>query len=127
MTARALVDASGTWTNPNPLGGDGLPALGERAAAGRITYRVPRLADPQVRSRYAGRHVVVAGSGHSALTALIAFAELADAAPGTRVSWLLRRPATATVGVFGGGAADELPARGALGVTAKAAIDAGRI
>ena len=28
ITARAVVDASGTWTAPNPLGADGLPAAG---------------------------------------------------------------------------------------------------
>ncbi len=27
--ARAVIDASGTWRNPNPAGADGLPALGE--------------------------------------------------------------------------------------------------
>ncbi|HWM38523.1 MAG TPA: NAD(P)-binding domain-containing protein, partial [Streptomyces sp.] len=41
LTARAVIDASGTWATPGPLGGDGLPALGEKAAADRITYRVP--------------------------------------------------------------------------------------
>ncbi|MEU3193599.1 NAD(P)-binding domain-containing protein, partial [Streptomyces sp. NPDC006992] len=41
VTARAVVDASGTWAIPGPAGGSGLPALGEQAAADRITYRVP--------------------------------------------------------------------------------------
>src|SRR4051794_19511299 len=35
ITAAAVVDASGTWGSPNPLGGDGLPALGEGGAADR--------------------------------------------------------------------------------------------
>ncbi|MEO6084250.1 MAG: FAD-dependent oxidoreductase [Umezawaea sp.] len=121
ITARAVIDASGTWTSPNPLGGEGLPAMGETAAAGRIVYRVPNLTDPAVADRYAGRHVVVAGSGHSALTALVAFAGL----PRARITWLLRRGVVG--GVFGGGEADQLPARGALGLQAKAAVEAGRI
>ena len=29
LAASAVIDASGTWTVPNPLGADGLPALGE--------------------------------------------------------------------------------------------------
>ena len=33
LEARAVIDASGTWRRPNPAGADGLPALGERAAA----------------------------------------------------------------------------------------------
>jgi thioredoxin reductase len=125
ITARAVVDASGTWGRPNPLGGDGLPALGEEAAAERIRYRAPDLADPAERARYAGRRIAVAGSGHSALTALVGFAELAAAAPGTRVDWLLRRDGIGNT--FGGGDADQLPARGALGRRAAEAVAAGHI
>lgn len=125
IAARAVIDASGTWTSPNPLGGDGLPALGEGGAAERIVYRVPDLDDPSVRARYAGRRIAVAGSGHSALTALVAFADLADAVPGTRVIWLLRRGAIGDA--FGGGDADQLPARGALGRRARLAAEAGHI
>ena len=33
IDARAVIDASGTWTQPNPAGADGYPALGEKAAA----------------------------------------------------------------------------------------------
>jgi thioredoxin reductase len=125
ITARAVIDASGTWGLPNPLGGDGLAALGEQAAADRIRYRVPDLTDPAERARYAGKQIAVAGSGHSALTALVAFAELADEAPGTRVVWLLRRGEIGNT--FGGGDADQLPARGALGRRAAQAVDAGHI
>jgi thioredoxin reductase len=124
-TARAVVDASGTWAGPNPLGADGLPATGEARAAEAISYRIPDLTDPAVRDRYAGRHVVVAGSGHSALTVLVGLAELAASRPGTRISWLLRRGGTGSV--FGGGAADELAARGALGQRARAAVQAGHV
>lgn len=123
VTARAVVDASGTWSTPNPLGGEGLPAVGERSAADRIGYRVPDLADEIVRARYAGKHVVVAGSGHSALTALVALSGLAD--DGTRISWVLRRGAVGDT--FGGGDADQLPARGALGLRARAAVESGQI
>jgi cation diffusion facilitator CzcD-associated flavoprotein CzcO len=124
LTARAMVDASGTWGTPNPLGGDGLPAVGE-AGADRIAYRAPDLTDDASRARYAGRHVVVAGSGHSALTALVAFTELAERHPSTRITWLLRRGGLGAT--FGGGESDQLPARGALGVLAKAAVAAGHV
>src|SRR5680860_666990 len=39
--ARAVIDASGTWTHPNPLGASGKPAIGERALAGQIAYGIP--------------------------------------------------------------------------------------
>jgi hypothetical protein len=61
ITARAVIDASGTWATPNPLGGDGYPAVGEHAAADRISYRIPDLRLPDVRARYAGKRVAVIG------------------------------------------------------------------
>lgn len=123
ITARAVVDASGTWHTPGPIGADGLPALGERAAAGHISYRVPDLKDPAVRARYAGRRTAVVGSGASAFTALAQLARLAKEAPGTHALWILRRGIGGST--FGGGEADQLPARGALGLAAKAAVDNG--
>lgn len=119
LHARAVVDASGTWSRANPLGADGYPAVGEEDHADRIAHRIPDLTDPAVRARYAGRHVVVAGTGASAKTVLVALAGLADEAPGTRVTWLVRRPSLGHT--FGGGAEDQLAARGALGDRARAA------
>ncbi|MFF9806960.1 FAD-dependent oxidoreductase [Streptomyces coeruleorubidus] len=123
ISARAVIDASGTWSTPGPLGADGLPALGEKAAAGHLSYRVPDLGDPAVRARYAGRRTAVVGSGASAFTALAALADLAAEEPGTHAVWILRRGITGST--FGGGEADQLPARGALGLRAKAAVEAG--
>ncbi|MGW8066377.1 NAD(P)-binding domain-containing protein [Streptomyces ziwulingensis] len=125
ILARAVVDASGTWTAPSPAGGSGLPALGEKAAADRIAYRVPDLTEPAVRARYAGRRTAVVGSGASAFTALAHLADLArsEDGTGTRVVWILRRGLSGST--FGGGTADQLPARGALGLAAKAAVDDG--
>ncbi|MBN3933147.1 NAD(P)-binding domain-containing protein [Streptomyces verrucosisporus] len=125
LLARAVIDASGTWTTPGPAGGDGLPALGERAAADRVAYRVPDLTDPHVRARHAGKRTAVIGSGASAFTALAYLADLArtEDGKGTHATWILRRGISGST--FGGGAADQLPARGALGLAAKAAVDAG--
>ncbi|WP_300402705.1 FAD-dependent oxidoreductase [uncultured Nocardioides sp.] len=117
LTAAAVVDASGTWGDPAPAGADGWPAPGERGAD--VAYRVPDLADLQVRERYAGRHVAVVGSGASAHQAVVELAALAEEASGTRVTWLVRRHDAD--GVFGGEEADELPGRGALGSRARAA------
>ncbi|WP_103534353.1 NAD(P)-binding domain-containing protein [Streptomyces sp. SM11] len=125
VLARAVIDASGTWTTPSPAGASGLPALGEKAAADRITYRVPDLKNPAVRARYAGRRTAVIGSGASAFTALAHLAHLAtsDDGAGTKTVWVLRRGISGST--FGGGSADQLPARGALGLAAKAAVDEG--
>ncbi|WP_330296866.1 NAD(P)-binding domain-containing protein [Streptomyces sp. NBC_00503] len=121
--ARAVIDASGTWSTPGPAGGSGLPALGEKSAADRITYRVPDLKDPAVRTRYTGKRTAVIGSGASAFTALAHLADLAKEQEGTHAVWILRRGISGST--FGGGEADQLPARGALGLAAKAAVDNG--
>ncbi|WP_326601338.1 NAD(P)-binding domain-containing protein [Streptomyces sp. NBC_01799] len=125
LFARAVIDASGTWSTPGPAGGSGLAALGERAASDRISYRIPDLKDPAVRARYAGKRTAVIGSGASAFTALAYLADLAQAedGTGTHATWILRRGISGST--FGGGAADQLPARGALGLAAKAAVDDG--
>ncbi|MCT9139799.1 NAD(P)-binding domain-containing protein [Streptomyces violarus] len=123
ISARAVIDASGTWSTPGPMGADGLPALGEKSATSRISYRVPDLGDPAVRARYAGKRTAVVGSGASAFTALACLADLAEDEPGTHAVWILRRGITGST--FGGGEADQLPARGALGLRAKAAVEAG--
>ncbi|MFB6888584.1 NAD(P)-binding domain-containing protein [Kitasatospora sp. NPDC056327] len=123
VLARAVVDASGTWATPNPLGANGLPALGERAANGRISYRIPDLHDPAVRARYTGRSTAVVGTGASAFTALAHLADLAEEESGTHAVWVLRRGITGST--YGGGEADELPARGALGLRAKKAVAVG--
>ncbi|MGW3558860.1 NAD(P)-binding domain-containing protein, partial [Streptomyces sp. NPDC000963] len=125
LLARAVIDASGTWTIPSPAGGDGLPALGERAAADRVSYRVPDLNDSATRARYAGKRIAVIGSGASAFTALATLADLAKSedGTGTHATWILRRGLSGST--FGGGTADRLPARGALGLAARAAVDEG--
>jgi thioredoxin reductase len=122
LDARAVIDASGTWTQPNPASADGLPALGERAASDVITYQVPNFERAE---EFAGKHTVVVGSGHSAATAVIELGRVADAHPGTRVTWALRRGVIGNT--FGGGEADELPERGALGIRAKKAVEAGLV
>ncbi|GAA1951056.1 NAD(P)-binding domain-containing protein [Nocardioides panacihumi] len=122
IEARAVIDASGTWRKPNPAGADGLPALGEAANADLITYSVP---DSQAPGRYAGKHTVLLGAGASSLNAIIELDRIAQAHPGTTITWVLRRGTTANT--YGGGEADQLPQRGALGLRARAAVEAGRI
>lgn len=122
IEAASVIDASGTWRSPNPAGADGLPALGERAAhaAGAVSYRIPSVAELPA---CGGRHAVVIGNGHSAATAILELVKVAKRHPGTRITWVLRRGQVGTT--FGGGTADELPERGALGQRAKEAVEAG--
>ena len=112
VLASAVIDASGTWTRPNPLGAGGLPAAGERNAADRIAYGIPDVLGAD-RARYAGRRVVVVGSGHSAFNAILDLVALRDSEPATQIVWAIRGGAPGRK--YGGGGDDQLPARGALG------------
>ena len=76
-------------------------------------------------SALAGQHVVVVGNGHSAATTIGILSRVAKREPGTRITWVLRRGAVGNT--FGGGSADELPERGALGQRAKKAVEDGLV
>ncbi|MFC8846041.1 MULTISPECIES: FAD-dependent oxidoreductase [unclassified Micromonospora] len=124
LLARAVIDASGTWGTPNVLGASGLPARGEAATGAYLEHALPDVLGAG-RDRFAGRHTLVVGAGHSAANTLLSLAELAADAPGTQVTWAIR--ATAPTRAYGGGDADALPARGALGTRLRAHVEAGRI
>lgn len=122
-SARAVIDASGTWQTPNPLGAGGIAAEGEAEFADRIAYGIPDILGRD-RSLYAGRTTLVAGSGHSAANALLDLARLADIEPGTDFIWTTR--GTDLVRIYGGGDADQLPARGELGAEVRELTESGR-
>jgi thioredoxin reductase len=124
IVARAVIDASGTYTSPNPLGGDGVSAIGEQAVADRIVYGIPDVLGAD-RARYAGRRVMVVGSGHSAFNALLDLGALAEQAPETRITWVVRRAGMRHL--FGGEANDALPARGTLGALVRRMVEAGSL
>jgi len=118
--ASAVIDASGTWTRPNPLGAGGVPAAGERAHQERIAYRIPDVLGAD-RDRYAGKRVLVIGTGHSAFNALVDLVALRQEAPSTEIVWAVRRDAPGDK--LGGGSADQLPERGALGETVRRLVE----
>ena len=123
VLASAVIDASGTWSAPNPLGQAGLPAPGEQQAltAGQITSPLPDV-QGRDRDRFTGKRVMVTGAGHSAANTLLDLAEL-DAA--TTIIWAVRTADLTRV--YGGAEQDELAARGALGSRLRQLVDSGRI
>jgi thioredoxin reductase len=124
VLARAVIDASGTWGTPNVLGGSGIPAHGEQAAAAFVEHALPDVLGAD-RDRFAGQRTLVVGAGHSAATTLLSLAEVAEQAPGTAVVWAIR--STSPARAYGGEAADALPARGALGARLREQVEAGTI
>jgi len=122
--ARAVIDASGTWTTPNPLGANGLPAEGEGRFAGRVAYGIPDVLGRH-RALYARRTTLVVGAGHSAANVLLDLVRLAESDPATTPIWATR--STSPVRIYGGGDADRLPARGELGAETRALVESGRV
>ena len=89
LEADVVLDCSGTYGNHNWLGAGGLPAPGERDAADQIDYELCDFTGTS-RDRFENKTVLVAGSGYSAATAVVALAELSL---NTQVIWLTRSDA----------------------------------
>jgi hypothetical protein len=111
LLARAVIDASGTLTRPNPLGSGGVSAANERALARWIAYGIPDVI-AQV-ERYASKRVLVVGAGHSAMKVLQDLVKVRETYGATEIHWAVRRAADDEL--LGGGERDGLPARAALG------------
>ena len=120
IEADAVIDASGTWYSPNPIGTDGLPVAGEEELRDFIDYGIPDALGKD-RSLYEGKRTLVLGGGHSAINAALDIIRLKDNNSETHLFWGLRRNNLERL--LGGGINDELPARGALGLAAQQAID----
>jgi hypothetical protein len=118
--ARAVIDASGAWSQPSPMGTDGLPVTGEEAARDLIDYGIPDVLGAAA-ARYEGKRVLVVGGGHSAINVALDLIRLQERAPATRIFWALRRNRIEKL--LGGGLNDQLPERGALGIAAMRAIE----
>lgn len=110
--ADVVIDATGTYSNPNSLGDGGIPAPGERELGDRIERFLPRLRDEH--EAWAGQTILLTGAGHSAQTAARDLAEFARDAPGTRMVWAVR----AAEPEWGAVDDDPLPERAALNAAA---------
>ncbi len=124
LAASAVIDTSGTWFSPNPLGANGLAVDGEENCAAAIATGIPDVRGVD-RPLYEGRTTLVVGGGHSAINALLDLVSLRKSHPGTRILWGIRRPDAGRA--VGGGAADALPERGALGTRLAAALADGDV
>ena len=119
----AVIDASGTYLSPNPLGSNGVRAVGEEANRKHLYYGIPDVLGRD-RARFAGKRVGVVGSGHSAFNALLELAELHQM-DGTEVTWFIRSGDTGHL--WGGEDADQLSERGSLGKRARALSESGHV
>jgi thioredoxin reductase len=122
--AKAVIDTSGTWSSPNPIGSGGVFAIGEMENGDKIHYGIPDILNDQ-ESRYKNKSVVVVGSGHSSINAVLELDRLKEKFPDTEIHWILRKKNVADV--YGGKEADALAARGALGIKIEELVNNDRV
>ncbi|WP_026693911.1 NAD(P)-binding domain-containing protein [Peribacillus kribbensis] len=121
--ARAVIDSSGTWRHPNPILSNGLWTKAEKMLENRIYYGIPNV--KELESRYKDKAVMVIGSGHSAINALLELADLKGKFPETQIYWAMRKKRVQEV--YGGQENDGLPARGELGIKIQKLVDTHQI
>lgn len=123
MEAKAVIDATGTWGNPNPANSAGVWLQTEKVLADHIDYGIPDI--KMNTARYANKKIAVIGGGHSAINTLLSLAELQQENPSTKLVWIMRKKSVEEV--YGGEEKDALKARGALGIRIHELVDTGKI
>ena len=112
-SADAIIDTTGVWGQPNWMGPGGAPAIGERAHAAALEYRLPDFSGCD-HKRFENQRTLVVGSGFTAATNVAGLAHLARSAPQTEVVWATRRACDPTTGPLLEIAGDKLPERSRL-------------
>ncbi|MCK0180636.1 NAD(P)-binding domain-containing protein [Flavobacteriaceae bacterium S0862] len=122
--AKAVIDASGTFQSPNPIGSGGIFALGEVDNKVQIYYGMPDINEAD-EDKYANKTTLVVGGGHSAIGTILALNDLMHKYPNTKIHWVLRKRQVSDV--YGGQEADKFKARGALGIQIEKLVNSGAI
>ena len=122
--ASAIIDATGTWNSPNPIGSGGVYALGEVENRHHIFYGIPNILNEH-QDRYKNKSVLVVGSGHSSINAILELDQLKEKYPDTEINWVLRKKNIRDV--YGGQENDALEARGALGIKIEQLVNSDRV
>ena len=122
--AKAVIDATGTWKNPNPVGSGGVFAIGELENSTYFNYGMPDIAGADI-EKYANKTVLIVGGGHSAIGSVLALDDIRKKHPDTKIHWLLRKENISDV--YGGQEADALESRGALGIRIEKLVNSGAV
>jgi hypothetical protein len=88
--AAVVIDCTGVFGQPLPLGPHGLPAIGEQECVARIGRFIPDILGAE-RAQFADRHTLVVGIGPFARKSIAALLKLSERHAGTRVTWLTRQ------------------------------------
>lgn len=121
IEARAVIDATGTWSNPNPVNADGIWTAEEILLNKSIHYGIPNIQGKD-RDRYLNKRVAVVGGGHSAINTILELVELGEQ---VEIYWVMRKAKVEDA--YGGEEKDALEARGELGKRIHQLVDEGRV
>lgn len=122
--AEVVLDATGTWNQPNPIGSGGMPAIGETILWNKVARGIPDIKGRE-KSTYADKEVMVVGSGHSAINTLLDLADIQNVHSGTKLHWVLRKDDVTKV--YGGQEDDGFEARGSLGIKLQTLVDSAKL
>ncbi|PRX65111.1 pyridine nucleotide-disulfide oxidoreductase [Cohnella sp. SGD-V74] len=122
--AKAIIDASGTWSQPNPANSEGVWTSDELALSDQITYGIPDVTGKH-KDQFKGKRVLVVGSGHSAINSLLDLERLKEEAPETEIVWIIRKANLRDV--YGGQENDSLQERGTLGIRIEKMVENGNV
>ena len=124
IEARAVIDATGTWGNPNPSNSNGVWLQSEKELKDQIFYGLPDILGKN-RKRYINNKTAVIGSGHSAINALLELGALKENYPQTEIRGIIRKEHVEQA--YGGEEKDALEARGLLGSRIHELVDSGQV
>ncbi|WP_419394134.1 NAD(P)-binding domain-containing protein [Cytobacillus praedii] len=122
--ARAVIDATGTWGNPNPAASSGVWLNEEKSLHEQVFYGIPNILGKE-KERYANKRVAVVGGGHSAINTLLDLVKLKETYNKTEIIWIMRRQRVEDA--YGGEEKDALAARGELGSRIHSLVDEQKI
>ncbi|KQL35939.1 NAD(P)-binding domain-containing protein [Psychrobacillus sp. FJAT-21963] len=121
IEARAVIDATGTWSQPNPINADSIWTKEERELNQHIYYGIPDIKGKH-KERYKGKKVAVVGGGHSAINTILELSQLNDE---VEITWIMRKKNVEDA--YGGEDKDALEARGELGSRIHQLVDASHV
>jgi len=111
LYASKVIDASGTWKTPSPMGGYGFD-IGEECID-KIETGVPNVLDHK-RDIYTGKDILVFGSGHSAIAVINDLVRLQEEVGCGSVTWVIRSSSKVDTGGACKPNVAILPGRGEL-------------
>ncbi|MFL5241371.1 MAG: NAD(P)-binding domain-containing protein [Gemmataceae bacterium] len=94
--ADVVLDCTGTYGQHRWLGNGGIPAVGEMAAEQQISYGLDDVLGEK-KNTFAGKSILVIGSGYSAATSVCNLAALAEQNAETWIIWLARSGKTTPI------------------------------